>query len=53
MQKKASGVGMQFLIFDFLSSAQLDHTNLYDFEICHRGQGFLYLSHMYSWQSLL
>ena len=34
-KKKASGVGMQFLVLDFLSLAQLDHTNMYDFENCH------------------
>ena len=33
---------MQFLALDFLSSAQLDHTNIYDFENCRWFQGFLY-----------
>ena len=46
--KKASGVGMKFLILDFLGIARLDHTDLYDFENCHWVQGFLYLSHIYS-----
>ena len=29
---KPSGVGMQFLVLEFLSSAQLDHTSMYNFE---------------------
>ena len=33
-QKKSIWCGMQFLVLDFLSSAQLDHTNMYDFENC-------------------
>ena len=44
---KPSGVGMQFLVLEFLSSAQLDHTSMYNFENCSWVQGFLYLSHMY------
>ena len=31
---KPSGVGMQFLVLEFLSSAQLDHTSMYNFENC-------------------
>ena len=31
-KNKASGVGMQFLVLYFLSSAQLDHTSMYNFE---------------------
>ena len=34
VQKKASGVGMQFLILDFVSSGRLKRTKRYDFEIC-------------------
>ena len=32
VKNKASGVGMQFLVLNFLSSAQLHHTSMYNFE---------------------